>query len=215
MPNYAVNNITFSSRSRLMLEELHAKVSACYRVKEGHSNLVRGLMIDFNFDPDTIYTITNRTDVISDCDKAITTKGKVHFFSMETTTGWSSNMEPIIEILKKKFHNKIHLSYVTEEPGCELFFVHDNTGIFYPDRFRLDFCYKETYVTEYFTSIYTLVDYIKEAFPLADISYYDSISDIKEEVDNIYCNDEEEYFFNINRFVEPAVDNQIYEKEAA
>ena len=129
MCNYAINSITFSSRNCSMLKELHKKVLACYDAAADGHNLVKDLMKAHGY---YVPMRVNNTDHISACDEFVTKKQGVYYFQCETTTAWNDNMLPIIAMLIEKYHNKVHISFCTEEQGNDLFLVYDETGIFYP-----------------------------------------------------------------------------------
>lgn len=198
MCNYAINSITFSSRNGKLLKELHKKVLNCYDASSTGHNLVKDLMRAHDY---RLPLRVNNTDYFSACDEFVTKKKDCYFFQCETTSAWEDNMLPIIVMLSERYHNEIHLSFCTEEPGCELFLVKDDTGTFYPARFKIDWCMDDSYESEYFTSFLDMLAYVRRYFPKVDISQYDQLADIKEKVDKIY-DTSAEYFFNVYRFKE-------------
>ena len=91
-------------------------------------------------------------------------------------------------------------SFCSEEPGNDIYLVKDETGVFYPDRFKVDWCLDDNYETEYFTTFLDMYHYLKEYFPKAAFCYHDSIEDIKAAIDQMYGDTDDEYFVNINVF---------------
>ena len=89
MCNYAVNSITFSSHSLLMLKGLHKKVLACYDAMADGHNLVKDLMKAHGY---PVPFGVNNTDHFSACDEFITNKKGVYYFQCETTSAWDANM---------------------------------------------------------------------------------------------------------------------------
>lgn len=197
MCNYAVNSITFSSRNSKLLKELHKKVLACYDAMSDGKNLVKDLLKAHGY---IVPFRVNSTDHVSACDEFITKKSQVYFFRCETTTAWEDNMAPIIILLSEKYHDEIHISFCSEEPGNDIYLVKDETGVFYPDRFKVDWCLDDNYETEYFTTFLDMYHYLKEYFPKAAFCYHDSIEDIKSAIDQMYGDTDDEYFVNINVF---------------
>lgn len=203
MCNWCINSMTLTSHDFSMLQNLHGKILACYNAADKNKNLVRDLLAAHGYASSSMLNqLTDRRDHISHCDKVLFKKDNLFMFSCETTTAWSENMVPISTLLAEQYSNKIKLRFQTEEPGSDVYLVSDETGVYYPDRFKTDYCFKGNYDTQYFQTFTEVVDYLKKSFPKADISCYDSISDIKHEVDKIYKNIDDEYFLNINKFVD-------------
>ena len=65
--------------------------------------------------------------------------------------------------------------------------------------------------------LHELFDYLKEMFPKAHLSYYDTLEGIKDSIDLAYENKDEEYFFYIYRFRDyyNEYENYIMLREAA
>ena len=205
MCNYSVNSITFSSRNLDLLKQLHQKVLACYNSK--NENLVRNLLIEHGYSTIKARNVANNRDHFSSCDLSIEAKKPVFFFSCETTSAWNHNLECIMGLLHSHYHNEINLSFCSEEPGMDIYVTKDETGAFYTDKFKVDYCVNDEYATEYFSTFYDVYYYLKESFPKAVFSYYDTLADIKQSIDEAYDTTEEEYFLNINKFKEYDEDN--------
>lgn len=214
MCNYAVNSITFSSHSLLMLKGLHKKVLACYDAMADGHNLVKDLMKAHGY---PVPFGVNNTDHFSACDEFITNKKGVYYFQCETTSAWDANMEPFIKLLRERYSNKVQLSFCSEEQSNDIFLVKDDTGVFYPERFKVDWCIGDNYETQYFNTFSELFDYLKEMFPKAHLSYYDTLEGIKDSIDLAYENKDEEYFFYVYRFRDyyNEYENYIMLREAA
>ncbi|MBQ7883916.1 MAG: hypothetical protein IJ320_06135 [Phascolarctobacterium sp.] len=198
MCNYAVNSITFSSRNSKLLRELHKKVLSCYDDAVKGKNLVRDLLKSHGY---LLPLGVNNTDHFSHCEEFITSKRGVHYFSCETTTAWSENMLPIINLLKEKYHNEIHLSFCSEDGG-DIFIVKDDTGVFYPDRYKVEWRINGVSESEYFKTYKALFTYLRTSFPKAYFGYFDTLDDIERSIDQIYGSLDKEYYFYIHRFKE-------------
>lgn len=199
MCNYAVNLITFSSRNGTMLKKLHRNVLKCFRSAGIGKNMVKNLIKAYGYI--TGYG-ANNTDYISDCDELIASKEGVYYFRCETTSAWENNMLPIMCLLKNEYGNEVHLSFMSEEPGNALFLVKDETGVFYPERYKVEWCIGCEWQVEYFCTFKELFDYLKTVFPDAAISYFDSISDIEKSIDIAYDGLKEVHKCYIYRFKE-------------
>lgn len=214
MCNYVVNSITFSSRNRSLLKELHKEVLECYDAAAKGKNLVKDLM-KANGYPFPFWV--NNTDHISACDEFITSKKCLSFFRCETTSAWGDNMAAFVKMLVEKYDNKINLSFCSEGMGNEVLLVKDETGVFYPERFKLEWCLDGDSDITYFNSFRSLFEYLKEKFPKARFGYYDTLENIKKSIDRAYEDVNEEYFVTINRFKEyqKEYDGYITLREAA
>ena len=201
MCNYATSVLTFCSRNTGLLAKLHNKLWNCYALVP-HKNLVRDLLYSHNIPTSEQEKLTNKTDYISFCDKGIMNKGSVSFFSCEITCAWQGNLQPFVLLLSEYYHNEIRLCFCTEEPGTEEYLIHDETGVFYPNKFKVDWCYQNSYEIKYLPSFFQVVDYLHGIFPEADISYYDSIEEVEKQVALAYQELDENYFLYIHRFSE-------------
>ena len=159
--------------------------------------------------------VDNR-DHFSYCDVFITSKRGVYFFNCETTTAWNENMLPIINLLKDKYHNEINLSFCSEDGG-DIFIVKDDTGVFFPDRYKVEWCIEGVSESLYFKTYKALFTYLRNTFQKAYFGYYDSLEDIESSIDQIYGSSNKEYYFYIHRFKEynNEMANFIVSKEVA
>ena len=107
------------------------------------------------------------------------------------------------------------MSFSSEEPGNEEYIVKDETGVFYPDKFKVDWCYQNNYEIKYFSDFFQVVDYLHAIFPDADLSYYDSMEEIERQVTLAYQEKDDNYFLYINRFSEYVQSIHLTNKEAA
>lgn len=216
MCNYAVNLITFSSRNLRPLKELHKNVLKCFWSASVGKNLVKDLISAYGYQIGN--GLLNNTDYISACDERIAKLEGVYYFQCETTTAWEDNMLPIIWLLKNEYGNDVRISFSSEEPGNALFFVKDETGVFYPERYKVEWCMDDDgWDEEYFCTFNELVEYLTETFPDADINYYDALSDIEKSIRTAYVGLAGNHYCNIYRFKEyqNAYDDCISNEEVA
>lgn len=59
------------------------------------------------------------------------------YFNVETETAWVPMMKMWVEVIKTLGYKTIGFGYQSEEPGCELYVVHDPYGDF-PDKWVID-----------------------------------------------------------------------------
>lgn len=213
MCNYVVNSITFSSRNSKLLRELHKKVLNCYDSAMKGKNFVRDFLKSHGY---LLPLGVDTRDHFSACDEFITSKRGVYYFSCETTTAWSENMIPIINLLKDKYHNDIRLSFCSEDGG-DIFIVKDETEVFYQDHYKVEWCVDGNSESLYFKTYKALFTYLRTTFPKAYFGYYDSLEDIESSIDEIYGSSKKEYYFYIHRFKEynNEMANFIESKEVA
>lgn len=206
MCNYATNSITFSSRNGKLVRDLHKKVLACYDAGTG-KNLVKNLMKAHGY---IVPLRVNNTDYISSCNEFVTHKNGIYYFQCETTSAWEDNMLPIMVLLAEKYDNKVRLSFYSEEPGNDIFLIRDETGIFYPNRYKITWCMDDCYESEYFQDFKELCQYLQQHFSKAVFSIYDSISDIKKSIDLMYADSDKEYMLEIYKIQEYYNDQEYY-----
>lgn len=213
MANMTINTITMSSKNLKLLKKLQGKIMSCYHSSK--NNLIRDLLVNHGYEEASVAKVVNKTDHFSDCDTLIIKRDGVYCFSCETTSAWSNNMDPIVDLLHDYYQDSIHISFISEEPGTEHFVVMDESGMFYPERYRVDWCLDGNYETEYFATFKEAVNYLKYHFPKAEFGYYDRIIDIKSSIDDAYSTADSEYFFNFNKFQEFQYTPNHFIKEVA
>jgi hypothetical protein len=214
MCNYATTALTFCSRNVNLLKKLHKKLWNCYALVP-HKNLLRDLLNSHNYPAAEQEKLTNKTDYISHCDKVVMDKGSLSFFSCEIICAWHGNLQPFLSLLSHEYHGEIRLSFSSEEPGTEEYLIHDETGVFYPDRFKVDWCYQNNYEIKYFSSFFDVIDYLHAVFPEADLSYYDSLEEVEKQVALAYQEKDENYFLYIHRFSDNGSALDINEEQEA
>ena len=70
------------------------------------------------------------------------------------------------------------------------------------DEFRdyLETIIKDNYEIKYFSSFFRVIDYLHAVFPEANLSYYDSMEEVENQVALAYQEKDENYFLYIHRF---------------
>lgn len=218
MCNICINSLTFISRDLNKLKKLNKIVNDVASNK--NANSIVALLDKHGYNTKDNMLLCDKRDYISDCDTIITQKLNHYYFQAETCSAWLPNLLPIATLLKERYNGEIKLLAQSEEEGAGIYHTNDIGAIFYKDRFKVDCCTSENYETEYFSNWSDMINFLQELFPKADISYYDSIEELLESIDNNY-NDglDDSFFFNLNVFTpydgEEPYTNEYYIKEAA
>jgi len=206
--NPCCNSLTFVSRNLKLLKKLNQAMNEV--ISDPKSNTITNLLAKHNYTYNDITLLVDARDYIDDVDKVLTQKGKCFYFTAETVSSWTPNLLPLVTLLKEKYNSEINLISQSIEPGCGIYHTNDISGIFYPDRFILDFCYNDNYDTEYFEGWNELINYLEKSFPEADISAFDNLNTIIEAIRDKYETEaDQEFFININMFT-PYDDGESY-----
>ena len=114
-------------------------------------------------------------------------------FTTETAWKEMSEWREFIESCYKT----IKILFVTEEPGCGIYQTNDLGGVFFKDKYVLDY----TEDVEYFETIDQAVEFIEE---LIGLKIEDkTVNGIQEKLDEyVEKNDEEDLFFSFHEFEE-------------
>lgn len=114
-------------------------------------------------------------------------------FTTETAWREMNEWRKFIE----SYYTTIKLLYVTEEPGCGVYQTNDLEGVFFKDKYVLDY----TEDVEYFETIDQAVEFIEE---LIGLKIEDkTVNGIQEKLDEyVEKNDEEDLFFSFHEFEE-------------
>lgn len=114
-------------------------------------------------------------------------------FTTETAWREMNEWRKFIE----SYYTTIKLLYVTEEPGCGIYQTNDLGGVFFKDKYVLDY----TEDVEYFETIDQAVEFIEE---LIGLKIEDkTVNGIQEKLDEyVEKNDEEDQYFSFHEFEE-------------
>lgn len=97
----------------------------------------------------------------------------------------------------ESYYTTIKILFVTEEPGCGIYQTNDKQGVFFKDKYVLDY----TEDVEYFETIDQAVEFIEE---LIGLKIEDkTVNGIQEKLDEyVEKNDEEDQYFSFHEFEE-------------
>lgn len=130
MPNWCYTDITFYSPNKDEIFKLRNDFTKVFNDDALVGAYVKKFLPDV--DADKVHC---RGSVI-DIDDSLSKTNDFFWFSMHTETAWAPTIGVWREILKQNFPN-IALSYIAEEPGCDLYEKWDNSKLFYPITIRV------------------------------------------------------------------------------
>lgn len=198
MANYCSNSIAFYSKDKAVLTELFDKINNILDNTKDRS--VYELLLSSGYSSAEADKISDRRDSITYADDKITDSGcGYYYFKADTESAWQPNMTSFFYLLQEKYDNRISLVYATEEPGCGVFINTDVDGLFFSDRYKIDYYIANEYITEYFTDFKDVVCFLNENLPHAKVSLYDSPEEIRHKVRVAY-DDGNDFYFNLDRF---------------
>lgn len=199
MANYFTNRIIFYGEDKEALADLLDKISAC--VDEPAKNKVRTFLELAGLNSDDAEAYADRHDFFTYLDFAVQENPYGSYFEVQTESAWSANMEGFYKVLRKNYDGKINMVYQSEESGCGIFINSDTEGFFFIDRYRLDYCYGDSSVREYFSTWQETAEFLNAAFPKAKITPYTTLADAVNRIESLYHFDsrKQEYIY-LDRF---------------
>lgn len=201
MANYCSNNIAFYSKDRAVLQDLFTKINDVLDNTNTHS--IYQLILKHGYSEEAAKKITDCRDYITYAeDKLTDLPCGYSYFKIDTESAWQPNMTTFFYLLQDKYANKISLVYTSEEPGSGVFINTDVDGLFFTDRYRIDYCVNNDYQTEYFSGFSEVIDYINEKLPETKVCVFDTPEQIKDKVHEAYITKEtyNNFYFYLDRF---------------
>lgn len=200
MANYCVNVIVFYGRLKKDVEVILHNINRC--IEDPEKNSVRNFLKLSGCENDVITDLADLRDYFTDCDiKVSRNKECGWYFHCVTESAWTPNMECFKKLLKKVYDNKVKMVFQSEEPGCRIFVNSDVQGLFFPERFRVDGCYKDNFVTKYFATWNETVKFLQEWFPKARVNAFHTIREAKKKIEKAYrFNDKKPDYIDIDYF---------------
>lgn len=77
--------------------------------------------------------------------------------TLDVDSAWAPN-EQLFEEINNKLDNQLSISWKAEEPGCEIFWIHDEGGYF-PENYYVDCSGFDNCECDYFETLEEVVDY--------------------------------------------------------
>lgn len=195
MPNYCSNCIVFFSKDRIKLGRFLRKVYAAFDSRgSGFCNL----MVLHGYTNRQIAGFADRRDCFTFCDTKLTQDKDTYSFKVDTETAWEPHMAVFYKILREKYDDAIHLVYMAEECGNQLYINTDEDGKYFPEHYMVDCRHNGEYLKEYFDSYKKAVEWIRDEYSVA-INEYDPMKVVELKVEGVSGLDDGD-FFNFHRF---------------
>jgi len=199
MANYFTNRIVFYGEDKKALTDLLGKISAC--VDEPANNKVRTFLELAGLNAEDAKACADSHDFFTYLDFTVQENPCGGYFEVQTESAWSANIEGFYKVLRKTYDGKINLVYQSEEAGCGIFINSDIEGMFFTERYRLDYCYGDSSVREYFSTWQEAAEFLNDVFPKAKITSYTTLADAVNRIESLYRFDsrKQEYIY-LDRF---------------
>ena len=195
MCNYCSNSIVFFSKDRTKLARLLRKVYAAFdSVGSGFYNL----MVLHGYTNRQITGLADKRDCFTYCDTRLTQDNGAYSFKVDTETAWEPHMAVFYKIIREKYDNAIHLVYMAEECGSQLYINSDETGRYFSEHYVIDCCHNSEYLKEFFNSYREAVAWIRDEYGVG-INEHDSMKTVELKVEAVSDLDNGD-FFNFHRF---------------
>lgn len=183
MPNWCFSTITFYSKNKSQIDSMAKKFKEIHEGEPTVENdFGHGWMGDYanKFFPSIgSEHIDCRGSVGSITYYPNETKEGYYSFTIDTSTAWGAKIGIWAEIAKR-FYPEVEIAYVAEEPGCELYLIYDDSGLFYNYKYYVDMAYiNKDGEIDYpddsysFFSIDEIQKYLKEKLPFTFVCYKD------------------------------------------
>lgn len=199
MANYCSNSIVFYSKRKKPLEEIRQLVSRCLgNVK---LNSVKQFLIFADLKRLADGEFCDGRDYFVNCDAEVEKDLGLYCLRVETETAWSPNMIVIELMLKAKYNGTVKMVYESEEVGSNVYVNTDKLGLYFIDRYKVEFNYRDNTESEYFTDWRNTIKYLHEKFPLAKLCLTEDLETAEKKISKAYkfsrvdCE-----YININEF---------------
>lgn len=138
MPNLCHTHITFYSKNKVAVNDLHSKLMQYTAVSynnEVDKSWLGNILLNAgvgSYDEILADKYGYCRGWVEDIDDVERSGGYYSFF-VTVQDAWTPNTEPFYHLLKKLNTNEIKMAYAAEEPGCEIYVKYDPDNLFYAD----------------------------------------------------------------------------------
>ena len=138
MPNWCFTHVTFYSKNKENVVDLHAKLmqysSVSYDKKVekswlGNILLNAGVGTYDEILADKYGYCRGWLDDIGDVEQS----DGYYSFYITVQDAWAPHTEPFYHLLDKLYGHEVKMAYVGEEPGCEVYVKYDPNNLYYAD----------------------------------------------------------------------------------
>ena len=209
MANYCANSIIFYAKRKKPLEEIRQMVSRC--LSDAKLNSVKQFLIFADLKRLADGEFCDGRDYFVNCDAEVEKDIGLYCLRVETESAWSPNMIVIELMLKAKYNGTVKMVYESEEVGSDVYVNTDKLGLYFVDRYKVEFNYKDDTDSEYFTDWRSTVKYLYEKFPLAKLCLTENLETAEKKIRKAYKFSEADCdYININKFQECEDDRKIW-----
>ena len=209
MANYCANSIIFYAKRKKPLEEIRQMVSRC--LSDAKLNSVKQFLIFADLKRLADGEFCDGRDYFVNCDAEVEKDIGLYCLRVETESAWSPNMIVIELMLKAKYNGTVKMVYESEEVGSDVYVNTDKLGLYFVDRYKVEFNYKDDTDSEYFTDWRSTVKYLHEKFPLAKLCLAEELETAEKKIRKAYKFSEADCdYININEFEECEDDRKIW-----
>ncbi len=203
MANYCSNSIVFFSKDRTKLARFLRKVYAAFDSKgPGFHNL----LVLHGYTNRQIAGLADKRDCFTHCDTKLTQDKDTYSFKVDTETAWEPHMSVFYKILREKYDDAIHLVYLAEECGSQIYINSDQQGKYFTEHYMIDCCHHGEFFKEYFNSYHEAVDWIRDEYCVG-VNEHDSLKVVELKVEAVSDYDNGD-FFNFHRFESEYADGE-------
>lgn len=214
MPNWCDTQIVIYSKNKSVIHLLHAKVKSfmtapAYKGLSDNTRWIGNILCHSGYDYTDVcngkygYTrgwINNLNDVEDNADTGYSS------FFLDQEDAWCAIIEPWRHIITKLYpYHDIKISWIAEEPGCDVYQKYDPDGLFFCDREYCVDCYVDS--SEAWKEYPELMDEHR-GFSLTELKTIfklDTIEAITARAEEIEEEMQEKYgegFYHINKYEE-------------
>lgn len=199
MANYCANSIVFYGKRKKPLEEIRRLVSKC--LGDRKLNSIKQFLKLCGLPQLANGELCDGRDYFANCDANIEKDTAGYYLRVDTESAWNPNMTALEYMLKAKYNGTVKMVYQSEEHGCEVYINSDKLGIYFTDRYIVDYSYKGSGDTYYFTWWKEAVEFLNKNFPKAHLDYEEDLEKVSKKITKTYKFSEKDGdYFRFNKF---------------
>ena len=199
MANYCSNSIVFYSKRKKPLEEIRLFVSKC--LGDRKLNSIKLFLKLCGLPKVANGEYCDGRDYFANCDANVEKDTAGYYLRIDTESAWNPNMTVLEYMLKEKYNGTVKMVYQSEEPGCEVYINNDRLGLYFKDRYILDYSCQGNGGTFYFTWWKEAVEFLNETFPKAHLDYEEDLEKVTKKIMRLYNFSEKDGdYFKFNKF---------------
>lgn len=135
MANWCGTTIAFYSQDKIQLEALHTAIS-----NRTHENIWLGNICTYHGLSAENYSCRSLINCIGEISQD---EYSYWYFLVDQEDAWDPHIS-VWESVLDMYYRKVEFEYRSEEDGCGIFVNSDIEGYYFPERFIIDACVKDT-----------------------------------------------------------------------